>query len=67
MLILEVDEMTREELEEILAQLRAELRELDGQEPKDEESGEYEEWADAHEDLEDQIDEVMDRLDEMRS
>ena len=30
-----------------------------------EESEEYDDWADAHEELEDRIDEVLDRLDEL--
>lgn len=43
-------------------QLRARIEALDEEEPADMESGEYEEWGDLHEDLEDLLDEVLDRL-----
>ena len=44
--------------------LRAQLDELDAREPEDMGSEEYEQWGDLHEDLEDQIDEILDMLDE---
>ena len=53
--------------ESLLAQLedlRATLDALDAQEPEDMNSDEYEQWGDLHEDLEDQIDEILDLLDE---
>lgn len=60
-----LDEMTRPELEDYLAQLRARVTALDGKEPKNMNSEDYETWADEHEMLEDAIDEVLDLLDEI--
>ncbi len=60
-----LDEMTRPELEDYLAQLRARVTALDGKEPKNMNSEAYETWADEHEMLEDAIDEVLDLLDEI--
>lgn len=48
-----------------LNELRAELDELDSQEPEDMGSEEYDQWGDLHEDLENQIDEILDILDEL--
>lgn len=48
---------------EELARLRAMLEELDRAEPEDMNSEEYERWGEAHEDLEDQIDDLLDLLD----
>ena len=48
-----------------LDELRAELDELDAREPEDMDSEEYEHWGNLHEDLEDQIDEILDFLDEL--
>lgn len=45
--------------------LREKLRELDKLEPKNMMSEAYETWGDAHEELEDQLDEVLDLLDDM--
>lgn len=54
----------REELLAQLDELRAMLDELDMQEPDDMNSDEYELWGQAHEELEDQIDDILDALDE---
>ena len=59
-------DMTREELTALLDQLRAEIAELDAAEPEDMESEAYEEWGDAHEDLEDQVDEILDLLESLK-
>lgn len=54
----------REELLSQLHELRTMLDELDMQEPEDMNSEGYELWGQAHEDLEDQIDDILDLLDE---
>ena len=59
-------DMTREELTALLEQLRAEIAELDAAEPDNMESEEYEEWGDAHEDLEDQVDEILYLLESLK-
>ena len=59
-------DMTQEELTALLGQLRAEIAELDAAEPEDMESEAYEEWGDAHEDLEDQVDEILDLLESLK-
>ena len=45
--------------------VRAQIRRLDRQEPKNMNSEEYEDWGDRHEELEDLADEIQDLLDEM--
>lgn len=59
------DSMNREELKAVLAALRGQIQELDEQEPRNMESEEYEAWGERHEALEDLVDDVLDRLDEM--
>ena len=44
---------------------RARIEDLDAAEPKNMNSEAYEEWGDLHEELEDLVDDVLDRLDEM--
>ena len=60
----DLDAMDREELKDYLARVRAELDRLDGEEPQDMDSEEYEVWGDRHEELEDLVDEIWDRLEE---
>ena len=57
--------MNPAELRDYLDRLYALRKDLDSREPGNEESKEYDDWADAHEELEDRIDEVLDRLDEL--
>ena len=57
--------MNPSELRDYLDRLYALRKDLDSREPGNEESEEYDDWADAHEELEDRIDEVLDRLDEL--
>jgi len=52
-----------EELRQQLAALHVQLEQLNDREPADEESDEYELWSQEHEDLEDQIDDILDLLD----
>ena len=60
----DVEEMDREELRAYLKELQARVAELDAKEPRNMNSAAYEAWADQHEELEDLMDEVLDRLDE---
>ena len=48
-----------------LEQLRDKIAALDAAEPKNMNSDAYEEWGAQHEELEDLVDEVLDRLDEL--
>ena len=61
----DLEQMNREELTAYLEQLQALIAQLDADEPADMESEAYEEWGDRHELLEDLVDEVMDRLEEL--
>lgn len=61
----ELENMNREQLEEYLRQVRAQIAQLDEEEPADMNSEAYETWGDAHEDLEDLVDEITDRLEEL--
>ena len=54
----------KDELLARLDELRTMVEELDGQEPEDMASEEYELWGQAHEELEDQIDDILELLDE---
>lgn len=61
----DLDGMNREELLACLEAVRAQIRQLDAQEPTDMNSEEYEIWGDRHEELEDLADAILDLLDEM--
>lgn len=61
----DLDLMDREALESYLEQLRERIEELDAAEPKNMASEEYEEWGDLHEELEDIVDDILDRLEDM--
>lgn len=56
--------MAEEELAEFRAELLGQRQEMDAAEPDEADEEAYETWADAHEELEDLIDEVRDRLEE---
>lgn len=58
----EEEPLTREELEEELTHLKAMLAVLDKKEPQNMQSEAYEVWGEQHEELEDQIDEILERL-----
>lgn len=60
-----LEDMTRQELLDYLAQLEARLEALDAREPRNMNSEAYEVWADEHEALEDAVDEVREFLDEV--
>lgn len=59
------EDMDEQQLQEQLALLRQRLEALDEKEPKNMNSEAYEQWAELHEDLEDQIDEVLDLLEDL--
>lgn len=61
----ELESMSRQDLEEYLRQVRERIAQLDEEEPADMNSEAYETWGDAHEDLEDLADEIVDRLEEL--
>ena len=57
------EKMDRGELLDSLAAIRAQIDQLDTEEPDDMESEAYDEWGDRHEALEDLADDLQDRLD----
>ena len=59
------DSMDKEALLACLAELRAQIAELDEREPEDMESEDYESWGQCHEELEDRVDDILDRLEEL--
>ena len=59
------DPSVRESLLARLDELRRKVAFLDANEPEDMESEAYEHWGDTHEELEDQIDEILEFLDEL--
>ena len=61
----DIDSMDKNALLSYLEQLRAQIEELDAAEPKNMNSEAYEEWGELHEELEDLVDDILDRLDEM--
>ena len=61
----DVWDMTGEELAQYRRELEQQIAELDAREPKNMLSEAYEAWADRHEELEDLLDEVLDRMEEL--
>ena len=59
----DIYEMNLQQLQAHYAAMQEELRALDAKEPKNMNSEAYEEWADEHEELEDYLDEILDRMD----
>lgn len=57
--------MDAAELRAYLADVRCELEDMDGDEPEDETSEEFVDWAERHEELEDLADEIVERLEAM--
>ena len=58
----DIYEMTLSQLQAHYAAMQEELHALDAREPKNMNSDAYEEWADEHEELEDYLDEILDRM-----
>lgn len=61
----ELDSLSLEELEEYRAELEARLCDMDDEEPEEMAGEEFEQWASAHESLEDLLSEVEDRIDDL--
>lgn len=61
----DIGAMNRKELLSCLDTLREKISALDELEPRDMDSEEYEDWGERHEQLEDLVDEILDRLDDM--
>ena len=62
---MDIETMSVPELTAYLAALQQELAVLAAREPKNKNSEDFESWGEAHEDLEDLLDDVQDRLDEL--
>ena len=58
----DIYEMTLSQLQAHYAAMQEQLRALDAQEPENMNSDAYEAWADEHEELEDYLDEILDRM-----
>ena len=58
----DIYEMNLQQLQAYYAAMQEELQALDAKEPKNMNSEAYEEWADEHEELEDYLDEILDRM-----
>jgi len=61
----DIPSLPAHELHRLLEAYRKQIELLDLDEPADIESEEYDQWGEAHEDLEDRIDEILERLDEL--
>ena len=61
----ELDNMTPEQLRAYQAALLEKLADLDAREPQNMNSEAYEAWGDAHEELEDLLDEALDLMEDM--
>ena len=58
----DIYEMNLQQLQAHYAAMQEQLHRLDAKEPKNMNSDAYEEWADEHEELEDYLDEILDRM-----
>ena len=61
----DLEQMDAQALKEYLEELEEAKVRLDLAEPRSQRSDAYEEWAQEHEDLEDLIDEVLDRIEDL--
>ena len=62
---LEVNDIPEDKLEDILAQIEDIYSDLEQEEPEDADSEEYYEWSEMLEALDDLMDEIQERIDEM--
>lgn len=62
---MELEELTLEDLYEVREQILADIAELDGRMPFDEGSEAFADWAEEHEEVEDLLDDVVDRIEEL--
>ena len=61
----DISSMDEAALRTYLKELQERIAQLDEAEPSNMESEEYEDWGDRHEELEDLVDEVLDRLEDL--
>ena len=61
----DIYEMTLPQLQAHYASMQQQLQALDKKEPRNMNSEAYEVWADEHEELEDYLDEILDRMEEL--
>ena len=61
----DIYEMNLAQLQAHYAAMQEELHRLDAKEPQNMNSEAYEEWADDHEELEDYLDEILDRMEQL--
>lgn len=61
----DIYKMNLEQLQDHYAAMQEERQALDAKEPKNMNSEAYEEWADEHEELEDYLDEILDRIEQL--
>lgn len=61
----DIDTMTLSQLQAHYAAMQQELQALNDREPENMQSDLYEQWADEHEELEDYLDEILDRMEEL--
>lgn len=63
---LDLEGMSKEDLQSVLEDLERKLAILKADEPEDDESDEYEEWEDEIEELDEQIEEVQSAIDDLK-
>lgn len=61
--LIDIEAMSVDELHVLQQEMYELLAELDAREPKNMNSPSYDDWADEHEELEDLLDDIQDRLD----
>ena len=61
----DIYEMNLQQVQEHYAKMQLQLQALDQKEPKNMQSEAYDEWAEEHEELEDYLDEILDRMEEL--
>ncbi len=61
----DISALTPQQLRDYRSQVLAQIARLDAKEPKNMNSEAYEAWGDAHEQLEDLLDDIQDRLEEL--
>ena len=62
---MELEELTLNELYEVREQIRTDIAALDEKMPFDEGSDAFTDWAEEHEDMEDLLDDVVERIEEL--
>ena len=62
---MELEELTLEELYEVREQILTDIAKLDEKMPFDEGGEAFIDWAEEHEDMEDLLDDVVDRIEEL--